>query len=405
MLFKSVLLSIAFWLVFLTGVRSTVIPPEDCGKQDYESLQRAAVLAARWMKTNHMDDGRYVYLYDYAADRTPDDYNEVRHAGVTMSLYQAAGRLQDADALETADSALQWMIDNSIERHGWTALAPYSTAKLGGSALMLISLAERRLATSDPQYDDLMHGLATFIAEMQRDDGGFYIHWNVSTDEPNTVDTSRYYPGESLWALALMHEAFPDEGWDGHAWSALEFITERRDDVENVDFPPLPDQWAAYGIAEMIEWGLTDQQADYARRLAGRFGLLVRSEAQRQGSWYGNAARGNTFGRASGVGTWTEALSSLWRASQYDPRLADLSEPIAERLHCVAGILAERQYEPDEAADYPRPELVEGAWFRANETRMDDQQHAFSGILYTLDMLDDNPVREPQLPGFPRPLQ
>jgi hypothetical protein len=33
---------------------------------------------------------------------------------------------------------------------------------------------------------------------------------------------------------------------------------------------------------------------------------------------------------------------------------------------------------------------------------MDDQQHAFSGILYGLDALENNPIREPTLP-VPRP--
>ena len=36
----------------------------------------------------------------------------------------------------------------------------------------------------------------------------------LRADEPDTYGTSRYYPGEALWALALTHEAFPGEGWD-----------------------------------------------------------------------------------------------------------------------------------------------------------------------------------------------
>jgi hypothetical protein len=150
----------------------------------------------------------------------------------------------------------------------------------------------------------------------------------------------------------------------------------------------------------MVEWGLTDQQVDYARRLAGRFGLLVRTESQRQGSWYGSELRGRDA-RASGVGTWAEGLAGLWRVAAQDDRLADVKDKIEERLHCVAGILADRQYTPEEAADYPRPGLVEGAWFRNEETRMDDQQHAFSGIIYALDALAEHTDRAPEEPVFP----
>jgi hypothetical protein len=404
MLFRSVFLSIAFWGVFAAGIRVAVIPPESCGDTSEATLVRAASGAAAWMSRNQYDDGRYVYLYYPETDTTPEDYNEVRHAGVTMALYQAAGRLSDREAQQAADDALEWMQENTVRRHGWAALAPdESRAKLGASALMLVSLAERRLAFHDPQYDDLMRELATFITELQRKDGGFHIAWDLRDDEPDTYGTSRYYPGEALWALALTHEAFPDEGWDEPARKALVFITTLRDEVEDVDFPPLADQWAAYGMGEMAEWGLSDQQIDYAGRLAERFGLVVRTEAQREGSWYGNMMRGRKA-RASGVGTWAEGLAGLWRLSMFDERMADDREAIKDRLVCVAGILAERQTTADEADEYAQPEIANGAWFQRGETRMDDQQHAFSGILYAIDAIRGNPVREPVLP-FPRPLQ
>ena len=403
MLARGTLLSIALWTVFLGGVRVAIIPPESCGLEDETQLVLAAERAADWMARNQNEDGSYVYLYFKDKDEIPSDYNEVRHAGVTMALYQAAGRLEDADALGAADDALRWMEEHLVRRHDWAALAATGREDrpaLGASALMVVSLAERRLATGDDQYDELMREVARYLTALQRDDGGFHIGWDVSADAPDTYGTSRYYPGEALWALALMHEAFPGEGWDEYAWAALEFITERRDDVEDVDFPPLPDQWASYGLAEMVEWGLTEQQVDYARRLAGRFGLLVRTESQRQGSWYGSELRGRDA-RASGVGTWAEGLAGLWRVAAQDDRLADVKDKIEGRLHCVAGILADRQYTPEEAADYARPGLVEGAWFRNEETRMDDQQHAFSGIIYALDALAEHTDRAPEEPVFP----
>jgi hypothetical protein len=43
--------------------------------------------------------------------------------------------------------------------------------------------------------------------------------------------------------------------------------------------------------------------------------------------------------------------------------------------------MAERQPDRDEAGSWDTPSLVEGAWFRYDVTRMDDQQHALSGLL------------------------
>jgi len=398
MIARGTLLSFALWIVFLAFVRVAVIPPESCGIESEEHIAEAAEAAAAWMTRNQNADGSYVYLYYNESNSAPAAYNEVRHAGVTMSLYQAAGRLGDREALAAADDGLAWMEANLVRHDDWAALSASFRANrppLGASALMVVSLAERRLATADTQYDGLMREVGRYLTALQRDDGGFHVAWQIDGDSPDTVGTSRFYPGEALWALALLQEAFPGEGWDSHARDALNFITTMRDDVEDVDFPPLADQWTAYGLAEMVEWGLTDQQIDYARDLAGRFGLLVRTASQREGSWYGSLLRGEDA-RGSGVGTWAEGLAGLWRVAAQDERLADIKDKTEERLHCISGILTDRQIDAEEAADYDSPGLAEGAWFHGGETRMDDQQHAFSGITYALDALAEHKMREPE---------
>ena len=123
----------------------------------------------------------------------------------------------------------------------------------------------------------------------------------------------------------------------------------------------------------------------------------MRTEAQRDGSWYGKVLRGPEA-RGAGAGTWIEGLAALWRASRFDTRLADLAGPTAERATCIAGIMTDIQVTPDQARSYPEPGLAEGAWYRDGETRMDDQQHTFSGLVYTADLLQNNPHREPTRP-------
>ena len=255
---RAAILSVALWGLFLAGVRIAVVPPESCGDDRPGAIAAAAERARDWMKRNQLPDGRYVYLYHADTDTLSSDYNEVRHAGVTMALYQAAGRYDDPEALAVADKGLAWMKDHVERRHGWAALSGAGPdLKLGATALMTVALAERRLATADTGYDGLMRDLGGFLAALQRPDGGFHVGWQLDSDQPVIYGTSRYYPGEAFWALALLHEAFPGEGWDEAARRAGEFITTRRDELEDVDFPPLVDQWAAYGLAEISERGLT----------------------------------------------------------------------------------------------------------------------------------------------------
>lgn len=397
MLFRSALLSAAFWAVFLAGVRVAAVPPEDCGETSAASIEKAARAAVAWIQDNQLEDGSYVYEYNRATGTMTPEYNAVRHAGVTMSLYQAAGHFQDQAMLAAADRGLDWMLRRTVDRHGWSALAPGGqSADLGASDLMLVGLAERRVDTGDTRYDDLMRRLARFIVSLQRDDGGYYIAYNLVAGAPQFQGTSKYYPGESLLGLAMMQNAFPGEGWDVYARKTLDFIATRRDEVEDVDFPPLADQWAGYGLGEVAAWtpGLTEQEADYARSLAARFGLLARTEAERQGSWYGLAVRGR-HARGAGAGTWIEGLAGIWRASQHDQRLGEISGAILERSVCISGIMAANQATREDATAYTDPQRVAGAWFRHDVTRMDDQQHTLSGLIYTLDAMNGDADRSP----------
>ena len=394
----AVLSGIAFWAIVALGLRLTLAAPEACGNLNAGEARAAAGAAQHWIERAQFADGSYVYEFHAAENTRSKDYNEVRHAGVTMALYQAAGRFDDPAALAAADRALTWMLDRLIEHDGWAALpaADGSVAKLGSSALMLVGLAERRLATGDEAHDGTMRRLGDFLASMQRPDGGFHAVWLTGVQAPDTLTTSRYYPGEALWALALLHEALPDGGWDANARAAASFLTTRRDAVESVAFPPLPDHWTAYGLAEMVEWGLRDEEIAYARALAGRFGVIVRTEARRQHGELGTLVWGG-HARAAGLGTWVEGLSALWRLSTVDERMHDLRPQLVSRVACGAAVLAARQRDATDAAQFERPDLVEGAWFLDGATRMDDQQHALSALLYASDVASSRTQRAPVL--------
>ena len=369
-------------------LRTTVAAPHECPALTPAGLQAAAAASANWIGDSQDAGGRYVYEYDAEADTFSDEYNIVRHAGVTMSLYQTVA-LGDLSALPAADRGMDWMVANLIRRDGWAALQNPDTkrVKLGASSLMLAGLTQRRLATGDDSYDELMGEIARFLLVMQRDDGSMLNYWLPNTGAPDPSITSRYATGEAFWALAQMHRHFPEGGWDVSARLLADYLSLYRDEVEGLDFPPWADQWAAYGLAEMADWPLSDVNVEYARSLAERFGFLIRVESQRNGGPLNELVHGSTT-RAAGMGTWVEGLNSLWRLSLADERLVDLEPKIAERATCGAALLAERQVTDDEAAGYARPALAAGAWFRDGITRMDDQQHALSGLALTEAILE-----------------
>lgn len=384
-------LTFGAWCAGAVALRAAVIPAELCPAPAAADLQASALAAGGWIERALQPDGTYVYEYDAGADSLNPDYNVVRHAGVTMSLYQLAAE-GDVEALSAADRALAWMEGNLVRDDGWAAFRdPDSGAvQLGASALMLMSLNQRRIATGDSRFDVEMRELASFLLVLQREDGSFLTRWDPAAGGPYQRETSRYATGEAFWALAMMHRFFPGEGWDRPARLVADYLSLRRDHVEQNKFPPWADQWAAYGLAEMADWpraaeappSLNDANIRYAQDLAARFGFLVRAESQRRDKWWSRAIHGRQA-RAAGMGTWVEGLTSLWRLSLADPRMTADTAKLAERASCAAGMLAQRQVAPAAAQGYAQPSLAEGAWFTDAVTRMDDQQHAISGLLRT----------------------
>jgi len=349
----------------LGAVRLTVSAPERCGDVAAHDARVGARAAAQWLARGQRDDGSYLYLADERG-RDLGGYNAVRHAGVTLSLYQAG--FGDA-----ADRGLGWMLARLERRDGWAALTDGGVAPLGGSALMLAALAERRVQTHDRRYDDLMEQLGRFLAAMQRDNGDFYVYAYPRTGNVDREAISQYFAGEALWALARLERALPDPDRRSVARRAAHFIAAVRDDTDFVPVPPLNDHWAAYAFAEMSDWPLADEPAEYARALYGRFDLLIRWEAQSDaGEPYTTT---HTSGkRAAALGTWVEGQAALARLARADERLGDLREATLASTRCGAAVLLARQRD--------------GAWYTDGETRMDDQQHAISGLLALADLLE-----------------
>jgi hypothetical protein len=364
-------------------LRVSFLAPETCPAPGTAAFERAAAAAGTWIQRGE-GNGRYVYEYDRDADQANPGYNIVRHAGVTMSLYQLA-RAGHEEVMDTADAGLTEMLENAVEAGAGLAYTDNDTrASLGASALFAAALAQRRAATGDPRYDEELRAVGRFLAGQMTPSGQMLARYDLRTQQPVPGETSKYYTGEAAWALAQLHNLFPDEGWGDQARQVLDYLATERDEVEDLDYRPWADQWAAYTLAEMAPHGLAEHHVTYARALAERFGMLVRTESQKD-SW--PVAFVDPRARGGGIGVWLEGLGSLSAVAARDPRLDDLREPLADRLACGAGILADRQEDAADAADWPAPERVEGAWFRDDVTRMDDQQHALSGLLLAAGLL------------------
>ena len=259
------------------------------------------------------------------------------------------------------------------------------TGETGASALLVTALAERRLVDGpDLEEDEVLTALGRFLAGTVTERGGVVAAWDLAADEPVVGSTSPFFTGEVLWALARLHVAFPEGGWDEPARQVAHYLAVERDDAER-RFPPVSDHWASYAFAEMSAWpggsGLGEAERAYARRQAGLFGVQARFEAQRRPDGLVRQTRG-PVALTAGIATVGEGLGGIWRLTGTEPALGLDEDDVADRLACVASLLVARQAESDD----PR---IDGAWFREDVTQVDDEQHAISALLLAAVVLED----------------
>ncbi len=383
---------LALWVLGAALIRVALIPPEVCPAVDGAAARTAVAEAVAWLEREVAADGTYVYGYHKDTDRLEPGYNSTRHAGAVYSLYRAT-TAGVADGLDAADAGLGFLVDGLASHSDWTAYAePGGNVDLGTNGLLLVALAERRLATGDARYDDLMRSIGRFIVAQREPDGGLLAYWSAATGAPVPDRHGIFATGEAFWGLVRLHRLFPGEGWDAPALRTARYLANDRDRLEG-EVTMYPDHWAAYGMADLAEGGvpLGDDLVAYARRLAGFFSVRIRVESQRTGEGVNVMVRGWP-GPPSGVGAAGEGLVSLWRLAGADERLAALRPGLEDDLRCMAGIMAVSQFDAAEAAAFPRPGLVRGAWFYRDYSQVDDQQHTIAALV---DML---PIFETERP-------
>ena len=382
---RRVVLHLALLGVGLVVFRVAVVPAEVCPVVTAAQAGRAVDEAADWLLRGLGGDGRYLYGYDRDADEVSPDYNGTRHAGVTMALYQyaAVGR---PELVEAADRGLAFMLDRLLTEGDWQAWrSPGEEVELGANSLLVAALVMRRRATGDQGFDGLMQRVGRFLVAQQQSDGSMHAYWNPSTRRSVPVQ-GKFATGEAAWALALLDGEFPGEGWASPALPTLDYLALHRD--RDMGFlTRMPDHWAAYAMAELGPGRLDEVRSAYSRQLAGYFGIRLRFEAQRRGSGINLAVRW-VPGTPAGVGTAGEGIAAIWRLAQVDQRLTDLVPNVEDRLACFAGMMVERQATAAEAARYPRPGMVQGAWFYRGYVQMDDVQHVMAGLLAALPVLE-----------------
>ncbi len=381
------------WILVL-GVVALVVHPENCGQPSSVKVNEAAVAAVAWFGANINNDGTFVYRYDRAESQELGGYNDVRHAGVLLSLYQAESAGIEGSA-EIADRGLAYVNARLQNTPIGLVFGRGASARSGSIGLLVAALDERRSATLADDRDPLLLALGRTLTRVVNADGS--VGASIDTTTGSTSGRSPFFTGEVLWALARLHLTFPNENFDESALLVYRYLIEDRDRVES-PWPPISDHWGAYALETMSRWpqagnlklepnlelnGTATRQ--WLARQLGLFGLQVRYESQRQGGLT-RLTRGQVA-LPAGVGTLGEGIGNHLRfLSRYPTDGVDLNA-LNDRASCVAHLLVQRQLTAQQAQNHREPHRLQGGWFRGDHTQMDDQQHALSALLLLEDWL------------------
>ena len=292
----------------------------------------------------------------------------------------------------------------ALQRHG-----PLET---GASALYLAGLGLRREVTGDHDLDDEMHRLARFLL-VQTEPRGSVLAYREPGGAPFAGVYSPFATGQVFWALALMHQQFPDEGWDEPALRIGTYLATERDGRED-DMPDVSDHWAAYGLSVVAAWPdadpahpLPDALVPLMERQSGVLGPAdplgepaLRRLAQHRSCGAATPSRpawAASVRASPGCGAWPRPI----------PASTTLADALGDRATCAAGMVAARQITAAAGGRLPRARVgSQGAWFHGGLTRMDDEQHTLSAMVRSLAIAEqarpDRPGATSDLPAIAR---
>lgn len=365
------------------------------------ALERAE-MGATWLADVSRHDGSFIYLYYPEADEyNLEDYNEVRHAGTTYALFQVYDAVGGEHVLAAAEGGARYIDEHSEPVDGGGRAFLYGgRMKLGGQALALVALLERRRVLADTTHDELIGDLADYMMslELRDEPGRYYQSYDAELGEPSLQPDSDYYPGEALLALTRLAQHFPDGQYLDYALRAAEYLVHVRDgDIPELGAVPREDHWLALALSELYRL-----EPDPAYREVAYLQAESMVENQYTGAdvpmRIGASAARNPINYTS-TATKGEALLAVWALAAFSED-AEAVERYSTAARRNVQFQIRVQYTSENSQLFPRPEAVIGAWGKDALdpwVRMDFVQHNVSGLvgLWYLTAEGDVPIAGP----------
>ncbi|MFM7199627.1 MAG: hypothetical protein ACKO6N_02450 [Myxococcota bacterium] len=354
------------------------------------SLRDAGFYLARMVQA----DGRYCYTYLADQDRCDRDYNLLRHAGTTYSLYQIYREIPEPAFLQAAEQATAWLRlqERIVEgHHDQRYLIEGKLAKLGAVGLSLLALVERENAVRDGLDRERMRAYARFIRSQQRADGYLFSWFQWDRRIPVPESNSIYYPGEALLGLVRLQQLEPSAEVLETALRAADYLAFRRWRFGGIELYVPSDAWLTQALAELQQLQPHDALRAYVYELVDltRQSQLLAEEGTPP-ELVGGPASGFFVPAVTPAGSRSEGLSAACKMAR---ALGDhvQAQLLLDALMRQAPFQLWHQLREENSFFLPNPSRAHGG-FRASadqlDIRIDYVQHNVTGLLGLLQLLE-----------------
>lgn len=347
---------------------------------DPKDIERGIHMGADWLLSMQNPEGRFQYWYDPVENRysAPDDDNFLRQAGTAYAMALAYEQSGAPKYLDSVQRAISYQLKFIKHLDGDKAFFMFrSKAKLGGTALPMLTMLKLRELTGTREFDTVLKPCAEMILYLQEkyDSGQYkstYVYNGKYDHEKRTGWESRIYPGEAMLALSFMYKTFGDERYRQSIDRAYGFYY-LKDRWMFQSYLP----WTISAMAMMFDLTGDKTYADYA--------VVLTDQLLSQQILNPFIAEVGGFHAIPSVNT-SAYLEGLGDAVRVAAALKDQDLEFRYRRSMILGMqwILQLQFRSDNPDQYPEPQKALGG-FSTRKTlalqRIDNTQHSISALV------------------------
>ncbi len=234
------------------------------GELAKEDIGRVIRKSSVYLANAIAENGRFDYGVNPVTDFHFVTYNILRHAGTIWSVIMQYDTTHDESLVPKIESAIGYMLD-SVEipddDHAYLIERKSDEVKLGGNAVVIITLSTYMSVFKNDKYKELIRKIANSILDCQEADGSYYHVLSYPDYKRKERDRIVYYDGEATFALARAYSVTGDERFLNGAKKALDYF------IEN-DYTRFCDHWIAYSVNEVTMYDPQEKYLNFGLRNA-----------------------------------------------------------------------------------------------------------------------------------------